>query len=187
MDRQNSRKRIRRPPAAENGSKQLCCKALGGFGRAMKGCVKERRWKQRDIVPWNDIFPGEIDCCGGMDLSDQRKPGGLPQYGAGLCVAGCTSHRGGGICRPGLSERTPAQRARRSWWCSRWMSMPIPWLWTKEKRTTRPQNGRCVIPSRPGRITGAIRICRAGALPAGCFFSSFPRRTGGILSTSASN
>ena len=27
----------------------------------------------------------------------------------------------------------------------------------------------------------------AGALPAGCFFSSFPRRTGGILSTSASN
>ena len=22
----------------------------------------------------------------------------------------CTSHRGGGICRPGLSERTPAQR-----------------------------------------------------------------------------
>lgn len=57
----------------------------------------------------------------------------------------------------------------------------------KEKRTTRPQNGRCVIPSRPGRITGAIRICRAGALPAGCFFSSFPRRTGGILSTSASN
>lgn len=76
----------------------------------MKGCVKERRWKQRDIVPWNDIFPGEIDCCGGMDLSDQRKPGGLPQYGAGLCVAGCTSHRGGGICRPGLSERTPAQR-----------------------------------------------------------------------------
>ena len=61
------------------------------------------------------------------------------------------------------------------------------WLWTKKKRTTRPQNGRCVIPSRPGRITGAIRICRAGALPAGCFFSSFPRRTGGILSTSASN
>lgn len=72
----------------------------------MKGCVKERRWKQRDIVPWNDIFPGEIDCCGGMDLSDQRKPGGLPQYGAGLCVAGCTSHRGGGICRRAyLNER----------------------------------------------------------------------------------
>ena len=56
-----------------------------------------------------------------------------------------------------------------------------------DKRETDNPSTECVIPSRPGRITGAIRICRAGALPAGCFFSSFPRRTGGILSTSASN
>lgn len=59
-----------------------------------------------------------------------------------------------------------------------------------KKETDNPSTewAGCVIPSRPGRITGAENGSAALVrYPLGCFFSSFPRRTGGILSTSASN